>query len=104
MTTVANNIKVADAMVSNIGLLFDGVGYDEQGYFAQLFMTSLAQTMTISSHALNGYVIKTQELADDVHWLTRQAEQNALRFIELVKVFNANKSDENANNIINYTK
>lgn len=104
MTTVANNIKVAEAMIANLGLLFDGVGYDEQGYFAQLFMANLAQTMTISSHSLNGYVSKTQELANDVHWFTVQAEKDALRFIELVKQFNADSSDENAENIINYTK
>lgn len=103
MATLLNTIKAADAMVENLGLLFDGRGYDEQGYYAQLFMANIARESAITTSSLNFYVSRMTDVFHEVTWFTQQAEKKAETFLELVATFRDDATDENAIKVIEYT-
>lgn len=100
---ITTSVKVADALVDNLGLLFDGVGYNEQGYFAQLFLTNIARRGEITPVSLIVYLEKLNEISADIVWLTDSAKNQAMTFVSIVDAFSKTPSSELADKIIAYT-
>lgn len=102
MVTIINSIKTADSMVRNMGLVFDGVGYNRQGEFSQLFLLDIARNEKISRSVMGNYLGTLIGLNAEVQWLSRGAEANAKEWIEIVTDFRNNPTEETAARIINH--
>lgn len=101
MIDITTSIQAANALV--VGLrAFDGVGYDAQGYYGQYFLSIIARDGELTTPALNSYLGQLGELNNEVHWLTKQAEDVANGWNKVVTEFRDNPTKENADKVIAY--
>lgn len=99
LSATALNIKVASALISHLSR-FDGQGYDEMGNFAQEFLSSLAETGSLSDDLLKGYYSWVMEMTYNSEWLTEAAYNMATALEDVVHNYRCDRSKENAQAIL----
>lgn len=99
LSATALNIKVASALINHLSR-FDGQGYDQMGNFAQEFLSSLAETGSLSDDVLKDYYSWVMEMTYNSEWLTEKAYDLASALENVVHNYRYNRSKENAKAIL----